>query len=59
MDPMELPIACNLTDPEFQKRRATLLETFRGVVLETKELSDGFAGPDGTKDFLQNLFSAA
>jgi hypothetical protein len=40
---VELPIACNLTDPEFQKRRTVLLKTFRGVVLETKELDDGYA----------------
>jgi hypothetical protein len=40
---VELPIACNLTDPEFRERRAELLHTFQGAVLETKELGDGYA----------------
>lgn len=40
---MELPIACNLTDPEFRERRAALLQTFQSAVLETKELGDGYA----------------
>lgn len=39
----ELPIACSLTDPEFQQRRAALLRTFQGALLETKELDDGYA----------------
>jgi hypothetical protein len=34
----ELPIACSLTDPEFQQRRADLLKIFQGALLETKEL---------------------
>ena len=40
---MELPITCNLTDPEFQRRRADLLKTFQGALLEAKELGDGYA----------------
>lgn len=43
MDSHGLPIACNLTDPEFRQRRAALLQTFQGAVLETKELGDGYA----------------
>ena len=103
MTSTELPIACSLTDPEFQQRRADLLKTFQGVLLETKELDDGSAyrfpsganwiaelaqlitfereccpflrfklrlepahgllwleltGPEGTKVFLQSLFTA-
>jgi hypothetical protein len=103
MSPSEVPIACSLTDPEFQQRRAELLRTFQGASLETKELDDGYAyrfpsgakwiaelaqlitfereccpflrfqlrlepangplwleltGPEGTKDFLQSLFTA-
>jgi hypothetical protein len=99
----ELPIACSLTDPEFQRRRTELLKIFQGALLETKELADGYAyrfpsganwiaelaqlitfereccpflrfnlrlepangplwleltGPQGTKDFLQALFSS-
>jgi hypothetical protein len=98
-----LPIACSLTDLEFQQRRAELLRTFQGALLETKELDDGYAyrflsganwiaelaqlitfereccpflrfqlrlepangplwleltGPEGTKEFLQLLFTA-
>jgi hypothetical protein len=101
MDSVKLPIACSLTDPEFRERRAELLQTFQGAVLETKELGDGRAyrfpaestwiaelakliavereccpflrfslrvepadgpiwleltGPEGTKDFLRDLF---
>ena len=103
MSSTELPIACNLTDPEFQQRRADLLKTFQVALLETKELADGYAyrfpsganwiaqlaqlitfereccpflrfnlrlepangplwleltGPEGTKVFLQSLFTA-
>jgi hypothetical protein len=43
MSANELPIACNLTEPQFQLRRAELLSTFRDALLETKELEDGFA----------------
>lgn len=103
MTSAELPIACSLTDPEFQQRRADLLKTFQEALLETKELDDGYAyrfpssanwiaelaqlitfereccpflrfnlrlepangplwleltGPEGTKVFLQSLFTA-
>jgi hypothetical protein len=99
----ELPIACSLTDPQFQRRRAELLKIFQAALLETKELDDGYAyrfpsgekwiaelaqlitfereccpflrfnlwiepangplwleltGPNGTKGFLQSLFTA-
>ena len=43
MTSTELPIACSLTDPEFQQRRADLLKTFQGALLETKELAEGYA----------------
>jgi hypothetical protein len=39
----ELPIACKLTDPEFQRRRSDLLNMFRSALLETKELDEGYA----------------
>ena len=103
MSSTELPIACSLADPEFQRRRTELLKMFQGALLETKELNDGYAyrfpsgvnwiaelaqlitfereccpflrfnlrlepangplwleltGPEGTKEFLQSLFSA-
>ena len=43
MEANELPIACNLTDSDFQERRAGLLKTVSGGVAETKELEDGYA----------------
>jgi hypothetical protein len=43
MNSTRLPIACNLNDAAFQQRRADLLNTFRGGLLETKELEDGYA----------------
>jgi hypothetical protein len=39
----ESPIACKLTDPEFQRRRSDLLNMFRSALLETKELDEGYA----------------
>jgi hypothetical protein len=51
MNSSGLPIACNLNDADFQRRRAELLETFRGALLETRELDDGYAYefPSGAK----------
>jgi hypothetical protein len=43
MNSVRLPIACNLNDAEFQRRRADLLTTFQGALLETRELDDGYA----------------
>jgi hypothetical protein len=43
VDSTRLPIACNLNDAEFQRRRADLLTTFQGALLETRELDDGYA----------------
>lgn len=43
MEAGELPIACNLTDSDFQERRAGVLKTVKGGVVETKELEDGYA----------------
>lgn len=42
MDDLTLPIACNLTEPEFQKRRATILDKVRAAVVEVKELEGGY-----------------
>src|SRR5688500_2617047 len=43
MEVREIPIACNLTDAEFQARRVGVLQTVADGVVETKELADGFA----------------
>lgn len=38
-----VPIACSLTGAEFRERQATLLARFRGAVIRTQELSDGYS----------------
>jgi hypothetical protein len=43
LEPTDLPITCKLTDSDFQQRRAGLLKTVAGGVVETKELEDGYA----------------
>jgi len=40
---MDLPIACNLPDAEFQARRAAVLKTIKAAVVEVKELGNGYA----------------
>ena len=36
-------LACKLTTPELQQRRATVIESLRKQILETKELGNGYA----------------
>ena len=43
IDDMDLPIACNLTDAEFQERRTAVLKTVKAAVVEVKELGNGYA----------------
>jgi hypothetical protein len=43
VDKINLPIACKLTDVQFQERRAGILKKARDAVLEKKELADGFS----------------
>jgi hypothetical protein len=43
LEPGDLPIACKLTDSDFQRRRTDLLNEVAGGVVETKELEDGYA----------------
>ena len=43
MEGSELPIACNLTDSDFQELRAGVLKTVADGVVETKDLEDGYA----------------
>ncbi len=40
---MDSPIACNLTDAEFQERRTGVLNTVKAAVMEIKELDEGYA----------------
>jgi len=37
-----IPVACALTDSEFRERRTEILHSFRGAVLETEELENGY-----------------
>jgi hypothetical protein len=39
----DFPIACSLTTAELREREATLLAQFGSAVIETEELSDGYA----------------
>src|SRR5712692_10092666 len=39
----DMPIACGLTSTELGERAATLLAQFRSAVIETEELTDGYA----------------
>jgi hypothetical protein len=40
---MSLPIACGLTDAEFRERRSDTLQKVGQMVLEVKELVNGYA----------------
>jgi hypothetical protein len=39
----DLPIACKLSDPEFQERREGLLREVGAAMLEQRELDSGYA----------------
>ena len=43
MTEVDLPIACSLTAPELQERRAVVLQKVRAAALEVKENENGFA----------------
>ena len=43
METTSLPIACTLTNSELQERRSNLLQKVRRVVVEVRELDDGYA----------------
>ena len=42
LNSMNLPVACSLTEPELQERRSTVLQKFRGAVVEVKETPEGY-----------------
>jgi hypothetical protein len=37
------PVTCKLTTPELQKRKATVIAELKALVLERKELAEGFS----------------
>src|SRR6266436_4868327 len=41
--PMELPIACTLTEAELRQRRQSIIDTFRRMEVHVTELPDGYA----------------
>ena len=41
--PLNIPIACTLSDPELARRTAEIEKSLFAGVLETSELSDGYA----------------
>lgn len=50
------PITCKLTTPELQKRKATVIAQLKALVLDKKELSNGYSyGFEGTDDNLDKL----
>jgi hypothetical protein len=47
-------IICNLTTPELQKRKATVIAELRAPVLERNEFPDGYSYKfEGTNDFIK------
>ena len=43
METDSVPVACLLTAPELQERRRSVLQKFRGAVIEIKELESGYS----------------
>lgn len=49
-------LACKLTTPELQKRKATVIAELKAFVLEREELENGYAYTfDGTDNILDKL----
>lgn len=59
MDTATKPVTCKLTTPELQKRKATVIADLKALVLERKELTDGysykFEGSDTNLDKLNEF----
>jgi hypothetical protein len=50
------PVSCKLTTPELQKRKATVIADLKALVLERKELENGFSYKfEGTDEILDKL----
>lgn len=53
---MKKPVTCKLTTPELQKRKATVIAELKALVLERKELADGYSYRfDGSDQNLDKL----
>jgi len=59
METTTKPVTCKLTTPELQKRKATVIADLKALVLERKELDNGFSykfkGTDETLDKLNDF----
>src|SRR5690606_14862668 len=59
METTTKPVTCKLTTPELQKRKATFIADLKALVLERKELDNGFSykfeGTDETLDKLNDF----
>jgi RIO-like serine/threonine protein kinase len=51
-----MALSCKLTNPEFQKRKATVLASLRNKIIDKKELSDGYSYKfNGSDEMLDEL----
>lgn len=50
METATKPVTCKLTTPELQKRKATVIADLKALVLERKELEDGYSYKFEAKD---------
>lgn len=56
METATKPVTCKLTSPELQKRKATVVADLKALVLERKELENGFSYKfDGADEILDKL----
>jgi hypothetical protein len=56
METAAKPVTCKLTTPELQKRKATVIADLKALVLEKKELENGFSYKfEGTDEILDKL----
>lgn len=56
METTTKPVTCKLTTPELQKRKATVIADLKALVLERKELEDGYSYKfDGKDEILDKL----
>ena len=56
METATKPITCKLTTPELQKRKATVIAELKALILDKKELSNGYGYEfEGTNENLDKL----
>jgi hypothetical protein len=56
METATKPLTCKLTTPELQKRKATVIAELKALVLERKELENGFSYQfEGKDEILDKL----